>query len=795
MLSKINISNLDNSVASSSIYSDACQNSMELEEYNRRIDNMEKFQSKSIKANDNDKNFKNSNIYNSTSEIFESFSQEQNEIKNLKIEKNKECKNIYENQKDNKNYIFFNRKNGVNNSIDILKYKNDRLKIIYDSQIEKINLINKSTISEIINNNNINNLNLSNFNIIINKEDNYYSGNKRFQSSKKINTSTVSAKNKKNNLSEHSQISNYSIENSIRVGKNSIKKSQIENKCNSINNISENKKESKINNQSIKSKNNNNDEKEDKDIDKNLNINILNDKNNNLENEQLNKSLNLKNEISRKSINNLSANLGINSFNGFDNVVIINKIKKTKRNIKNNTSKIDNVSKNENSFNSSFVFSSNSLLINTIKFEGIENNEIDLNFFKSLRIIPIKNKKKNKKKYLKTLLELQHFFIDDIAIRVIKISEDGKYLSAGMSNGKIKLFEIIGYDYNKFEVTYNKENVLNYFNFVNEKPYKILTGHTQDVIDLSWSLFFHNLLLSGSLDNVILWDVSSSEEKCKIESFEHTKMVTCVSFSPTEKYKFASGCLDKFVRIWDFKDILNAHYNNLNENSNKELQSIDIDSNEHNSINLNKIKKYNILYFNIEEKITSISFFPTGEKIAIGTHNGKIIIYEIKSNKFDYKGSFSCKNRIGKNSFGKKITSIEFFNKNNAIISSCDSRIRLMSMNDGKIIHKYKGYLNENSMIRSSIDFNYDIIISGSEDGYCYVWDIENEEKKILNYENFKPYSQEKVHCSLIVSEKCYCNFFKKIMKITNKLIITSIIINGTDKGRLEILLNIDDKN
>ena len=106
MLSKINISNLDNSVASSSIYSDACQNSMELEEYNRRIDNMEKLQSKSIKANDNDKNFKNSNIYNSTSEIFESFSQEQNEIKNLKIEKNKECKNIYENQKDNKNYIF-----------------------------------------------------------------------------------------------------------------------------------------------------------------------------------------------------------------------------------------------------------------------------------------------------------------------------------------------------------------------------------------------------------------------------------------------------------------------------------------------------------------------------------------------------------------------------------------------------------------------------------------------------------------------------------------------------------------
>ena len=34
-------------------------------------------------------------------------------------------------------------------------------------------------------------------------------------------------------------------------------------------------------------------------------------------------------------------------------------------------------------------------------------------------------------------------------IRVIKISEDGKYLSVGLENGKIKLYEILGYDYNK----------------------------------------------------------------------------------------------------------------------------------------------------------------------------------------------------------------------------------------------------------------------------------------------------------------------------------------------------------
>ena len=47
---------------------------------------------------------------------------------------------------------------------------------------------------------------------------------------------------------------------------------------------------------------------------------------------------------------------------------------------------------------------------------------------------------------------------------------------------------------------------------------------------------------------------------------------------------------------------------------------------------------------------------------------------------------------------------------------------------------------------------------------------------------------------SLIVPEKIYCNYMKKIFKITNQLMISSIIINATNKGRLEVLLNIDDE-
>ena len=377
---------------------------------------------------------------------------------------------------------------------------------------------------------------------------------------------------------------------------------------------------------------------------------------------------------------------------------------------------------------------------------------------------------------------MQHFYVDNSTIRVLKVSEDGKYLSVGLQNGKIKLYEIIGFDYTKFLVSYNKKNIMEYLNFIKEKAYKSLEGHKEDVIDLSWSPFYYHLLLSSSVDGyVILWNINLEEQKSKIECFNHERIVTSVSFSPTEKNIFITGCLDKIIRIWDINSLLEENESKSNINQN----------------NYDIYEKYNKDYFNIEEKITSINYFPTGDGIAIGTHNGKLIIYELKGDKYFYKASYSCKNRIGKNSFGKKITSIEFVNKNYGIISSCDSRIRLLSMNDGKIIYKYKGYLNENSMIKSCIDYNYDIIITGSEDGFVYVWNIYNQDniKTNTNYEYFKPYSQEKIQCSLIVPEKIYCNYMKKIFKITNKLMILSIIINATDKGRLEILLNIDDEN
>ena len=704
MLSNINISNLENSFSKTSIYSDACENSFQVEQQYIKIHKSDNINNNEIKSL-NENNFVNVN----------------------KSEELKLLNKIFENN-DLDNNIFSNECLTQNN----LNSKNKDTK---EKMINNIN--NRYIINKNINCNNINKINLSNVNIIIN-----------------------------NDKEKNENINNKGLDNILEISKKikniSSKSIKSLNTINNNNTKRENKSLYEIDN---KNENCGKENLEKEKLDKDLNINI------NIDNS---KSI-MQNNIKKNNLNFSSmSNIDLNALNDFQNLTIITK--KKKKGANNSLSKSIVVAPNK-----SLSFSSNENSFYKLKFEDISYNQIDLNYLKHLRIIPIKYKRKGKK-YLKILLELQHFYVDNSTIRVLKISEDGKYLSVGLQNGKIKLYEIIGFDYTKFLVSYNKKNIMEYLNFIKEKAYKSLEGHKEDVIDLSWSPFYYHLLLSSSVDGyVILWNINLEEQKSKIECFNHERIVTSVSFSPTEKNIFITGCLDKIIRIWDINSLLEENESKSNINQN----------------NYDIYEKYNKDYFNIEEKITSINYFPTGDGIAIGTHNGKLIIYELKGDKYFYKASYSCKNRIGKNSFGKKITSIEFVNKNYGIISSCDSRIRLLSMNDGKIIYKYKGYLNENSMIKSCIDYNYDIIITGSEDGFVYVWNIYNQDniKTNTNYEYFKPYSQEKIQCSLIVPEKIYCNYMKKIFKITNKLMILSIIINATDKGRLEILLNIDDEN
>ena len=690
----------------------------------------------------------------------------------------KELNEIFEAKENNKNDI---------NSLD--SEKENENKNIYESPQRSVNK----------------NINIAtNFSTGLNNSNQNSNLGKNMMISTKEQTNSETGKNIRN-LRIQKKFNLYAM--------NSIKKNLMspieENIQFDFSNINSNEKiNNKVNNINEVTNNNNN----------NININIIINKNKKLQNDS---ELSIKN---KKSSNNKMAkprnknfeiiNTNINeeknslytSIDSFSNSIVINKKKKDKKiNINFNNSRNSEISieTNQNKIilnsisesllhnNKNFVkklnlgsFQNNSsLMINTIKFENIAEDILtvdDLKMKYNLRDIPVKRKEGflYKNKYIYSLIELQIFNFGDCPIWVMKISHHGKYLAAGNKAGKIRIYELMGYDYDNYETSYNNKTIMNYLYLVNEKPIKELS-HKKDITDLCWSPFKYNLLLSSSVDNdVILWDVSKNKN-CLIQKYKHDDYVTCVQFSPTDENIFITGCFDKYIRIYKIND--DNKVNKKNKNM-KDISRTITDS---------------FGFFNIADKITSLSFYPNGSKIAIGTINGKIHVYDLFSNSGRYNHNFNCRNRVGKNSLGKKVTSINFINKKNAIISTCDSCVRLVSMDEGKNLSKYKGYVNENGMIRTDIDLSNDIIIAGSEDGYCYSWKMLAEDKDYLknyNYECFKPFERDVVECCIIVNEECFTNYMKKVLRFTNKINILSIIINSTDNGKIEVLLNINEE-
>lgn len=60
------------------------------------------------------------------------------------------------------------------------------------------------------------------------------------------------------------------------------------------------------------------------------------------------------------------------------------------------------------------------------------------------------------------------------------------------------------------------------------------------------------------------------------------------------------------------------------------------------------------------------------------------------------------------------------------LVSTLDSTLRLMDRTNGKLLKAYNhpDYTNTNYRIRSTLGANDALVISGSEDGYIYAWDI-----------------------------------------------------------------------
>ncbi|XP_033638178.1 WD repeat-containing protein 44-like [Asterias rubens] len=215
-------------------------------------------------------------------------------------------------------------------------------------------------------------------------------------------------------------------------------------------------------------------------------------------------------------------------------------------------------------------------------------------------------------------------------------------------------------------------------------PFFEYSGHTADVLDVSWSKNY--FILSSSMDKTVrLWHISRNECLC---CFQHIDFVTAIAFHPRDDRYFLSGSLDGKLRLWNIPDKKVALWNEVDGPT---------------------------------KLITAANFIQNGRFAVVGTYDGRCIFYDTEHLK--YYSQIHVRSTRGRNAVGRKVTAIEPLpGQDKILVTSNDSRLRLYDLRDLSLTCKYKGCTNVSSQIRASFSHNFRYIVCGSEDHCIYIW-------------------------------------------------------------------------
>ncbi|KAK2587387.1 hypothetical protein KPH14_003103 [Odynerus spinipes] len=242
-------------------------------------------------------------------------------------------------------------------------------------------------------------------------------------------------------------------------------------------------------------------------------------------------------------------------------------------------------------------------------------------------------------------------------------------------------------------------------------PYKAVTlktygGHGDEVMDACPSCD-SSQIVSGGLDkSVILWDVSTGTPVRRLRG--HAGGVTTVRYNE-ESSMVISGSRDNTVMCWDIKSKSTDPVQCLNE-AKDSISSVRISDHE----------------------ILSASF------------DGKIRRYDIRVGQMysDYmKDAVTC---------------ASFTRDGQCIVVSCASDVvRLIDKDTGELLGKFTGHTAKDLCLESSVDCQDTHILSGSEDGKLWVWDLATQ-KVVAKLSGYRPSKYPTLSINVHPTKNCF---------------------------------------
>lgn len=282
-------------------------------------------------------------------------------------------------------------------------------------------------------------------------------------------------------------------------------------------------------------------------------------------------------------------------------------------------------------------------------------------------------------------------------IWTVKFSHNGRYLAAAGQQGILWIWtiepQLLSRDSSDIE---SSPSTISDGYFVLCKEVIILTGHTSDIVELSWSK--NQFILTCSLDKSCrLWHPTRKE--C-LAVFQHPAIVTSVAFHPMDDRFFISSSLDCSIKLWNIPE-----------------------------------KLCMISRVIPDTTITAVAFAQNGKIVMAGTFGGKCYFYDTDGLKYSTQLQIRKRNGIAKQVKVTGLSAVVMDTSNTdhdekILVTSNDSKVRLYRLRDKSLIAVFKGCVNLTSQIKAHIGDDLQYIISASENGRVVIWKNFLEEER-----------------------------------------------------------------
>ncbi|KAI9780097.1 MAG: hypothetical protein M1816_003182 [Peltula sp. TS41687] len=228
-----------------------------------------------------------------------------------------------------------------------------------------------------------------------------------------------------------------------------------------------------------------------------------------------------------------------------------------------------------------------------------------------------------------------------------------------------------------YALTGCSDRLIRLFNPANGSLIQTYDAHGYEVLDLGVSADNSRFASVGGDKQVFLWDVASARTLRRFVG--HFGRVNAVGFGGEGDMVVVSGSFDATVRLWDCRS----------QSSTKPIQILD------------------------EARDSVSSLHVVAHELCTGSVDGRVRLYDLRMG------------MVSVDVVGHPVTSVRQ-TKDGAglLVSTLDSTIRLFDKGNGALLQTYRGHVNKDYRIRSSLGLNDAFVLSGSEDGGIYVWNL-----------------------------------------------------------------------